>query len=744
MHLKSLEITGFKSFAKESLLEFKRPITAIVGPNGSGKSNITEAFRFVLGEQSMKSMRGRRGEDLIWNGSPLLSRGSRASVKIVFDNRKKIINIDFDEAAFERAVFRDGKNQYFLNGSQVRLRDVMELLASAHIGLTGHQIVSQGEADRVLNASLKERRSFIEDALGLKIYQFKLEESQKKLLRTEENIKQAEVLRRELAPHIKFLKKQFERLAKAREMREELLKLYREYFVAERFYLTVEKKALAEKKVLPQSKLQTLEKDLEKALALLKSGAGKERRKELLEQEDRLRALREEKNTLARNLGRLEGQLAIWQEGIRKRENQREEKVEVDFKELEALREEVASEIKLLQSSPSLDLARKALEKVLAGLDKMLQSKDVSLKENISQSLNKLSAEKKELDSNFFLLSEEEGKLAALISQSRQKIEEEKDANQEAEKKVLKIQAERNELFNSLARLKDKESQLQMEEEDFQRELRESKALVGEAAASFSSFSGPAVERTIQYERRKSIERIKIKLEDAGGLGEEVEREFEDISQRDTFLSKELEDLGKSAESLKGVIEELEEKLDRSFKEGIEKINKEFQNFFSLMFNGGHARLIVIREKKRKKAASDKDLAEGLEELEEELEEEAEKEKEGIDINISLPRKKIKGLEMLSGGERALTSIALIFAVSQVTPPPFLVLDETDAALDEANSKKYGDMLEALSHSSQLILITHNRETMSRAGIIYGVTMGKEGFSKVLSVEFEEAVSVAK
>ena len=109
-----------------------------------------------------------------------------------------------------------------------------------------------------------------------------------------------------------------------------------------------------------------------------------------------------------------------------------------------------------------------------------------------------------------------------------------------------------------------------------------------------------------------------------------------------------------------------------------------------------------------------------------------------------MPRKKIKGLIQLSGGERALTSIALIFAVSQVNPPPFIILDETDAALDEANSKKYGDMIENLSHYSQLILITHNRETMSRAGILYGVTMGADGASKLLSLEFEQAVQVAK
>ena len=121
-----------------------------------------------------------------------------------------------------------------------------------------------------------------------------------------------------------------------------------------------------------------------------------------------------------------------------------------------------------------------------------------------------------------------------------------------------------------------------------------------------------------------------------------------------------------------------------------------------------------------------------MEEIEEEEPE------EGIDIEVSLQHKKIKGLMMLSGGERALTSIALLFAMVLVNPPPFLVLDETDAALDEANSQKYANTLADLSQKSQLIIITHNRETMLRAGILYGVTMGDDGVSKLLSIKFEE------
>jgi chromosome segregation protein len=159
------------------------------------------------------------------------------------------------------------------------------------------------------------------------------------------------------------------------------------------------------------------------------------------------------------------------------------------------------------------------------------------------------------------------------------------------------------------------------------------------------------------------------------------------------------------------------------------------------MFGGGHADLSVVKEPKRRRKSDVEDLGDVLSDEETVPEEEG---PEGLEVNVSLPRKKVKGLMMLSGGERALTSIALLFAVSQVNPPPFIILDETDAALDEANSRKYGDMIENLSKHSQLILITHNRETMSRAGVLYGVTMGADGASKLLSIAFEEAVRVAK
>jgi len=128
-------------------------------------------------------------KDLIWNGSQSAPRGNHASVSIIFDNKGKEFDIDYDEVVIKRQVFRDGSNQYFINNSQVRLRDVIELLAKVHIGATGHHIISQGEADRILNANIKERRTMIEEALGLKIYQWKISESEKKLSKNRRKFK---------------------------------------------------------------------------------------------------------------------------------------------------------------------------------------------------------------------------------------------------------------------------------------------------------------------------------------------------------------------------------------------------------------------------------------------------------------------------------------------------------------------------------------------------------------------------
>ncbi|HEU5114654.1 MAG TPA: AAA family ATPase [Candidatus Paceibacterota bacterium] len=751
MYLKSLELSGFKSFAKKSVLEFNAQVTSIVGPNGSGKSNVAEAFRFVLGEQSIKSMRGKKTEDLIYNGGESQPRGNRASVKLVFDNTKRLLNIDFDEVAIERVIHRDSLSEYFINGSQVRLRDIVELLAGAHIGASGHHIISQGEADRILNANTRERREMIEDALGLKIYQYKREESERKLERTRENMEKVESLRKEIAPHLKFLKKQVEKVEKTIALREELKNVYKEYLKRESEYLAASKKALAEESAGPKEQLAKLERDLAEAKRVLEASKHKDARSdELISLEARLKEARSSRDDVTRTIGRIEGEISSLEKMLaREKASASAEAVTIEYSKVKGFVSSIDGFLSEIDSAADMGGVRSVLGKIRASLKAFLESNKDSRAQNRADDIEKeirvLRDRKSEADAEAKSKETELSGLSAQYNALQGEIEKEKDSSRDAEKAMFRIMAEENELRGRLSVIRVREDKLRLEEEEFKRELGEGVGLIGRDITLYETDATvyPAEERHAQEERRKQIEKIKVRLEDSGGVSpDDVMKEFKETSDRDEFLAREIVDLEKSAESLTNLIAELEQKLDTLFSDGISKINKQFKEFFALMFGGGEASLAVVKEKKRKRGPSAEEMAEmGIEAPEEEGEEETEL---GVDIHVNLPRKKIKGLEMLSGGERALTSIALLFAISQVNPPPFIILDETDAALDEANSKKYGDMVENLSKHSQLIVITHNRETMSRAGVLYGVTMGREGFSKLLSIAFDEAVAVAK
>ncbi len=759
MQLKSLEISGFKSFAKKANLIFNSSITGIVGPNGSGKSNVAESFRFVLGEQSLKSMRGKKGEDLIFNGGKDQPRANRASVKLVFDNSKRFFNVDFDEVSIERVVHRDGVNEYLLNGSPVRLKDITELLAHANIGASGHHIISQGEADRLLSAQPVERREMIEDALGLKLFQYRKEDSEKKLEKTGQHIKEVESLRREIAPHIKFLKKQVEKIEKARELRTELSHLYQEYFVREEHYLKVEKAKITHERQEPETALKDLTEQLAHHRKIVdESKKSDTKSSELLTLESAIAHSRSRKDQLTREIGRLEGELSYIKRAIEKKLQAAQsvegktillKDVETVANSLEAIAQSAEGLVDISQIKAKIGEIRHILKEFISekkAVDPILVKQEEDELKTIEANILKHDAELKQI-------SEAETSHRSEYEKIKQQIEEDKDKNVESEKAILLIMSKQSEIHSVLHDIRGREERLKMEQSEFERELHDASALVGREALQYdvqkhtSSIDAgllPKEERHVQVDRRRSIERIKIRLEEmGGGGGEDVMKEFTEAEERDLFLARELEDLMKSSESLAALIKDLTGKLNEMFKEGLEKINTEFTKFFALMFGGGHAQLKLIKEEKKKRRRAGED-GEGAEELLVLGGEEESEVQEGIDIEVSLPHKRIKGLMMLSGGERALTSIALLFAMSQVNPPPFVILDETDAALDEANSRKYGDMIEALSKHSQLILITHNRETMSRAGVIYGVTMGGDGCSKLLSIAFEEAVAVAK
>lgn len=758
MKLKRIEVSGFKSFGKKAVLEFNSQITAIVGPNGSGKSNVAEAIRFVLGEQSMKSMRGKRGEDLIFNGSQSAGRANRGSVTIVFDNSRREFSIDFDEVAIGREVYRDGTNEYFINGSQVRLRDVFELLSAVHIGASGHHIISQGEADHILSANPKERREMLEDALGLKIYQYKRAESERRLEKTEANMKEAEALRREIAPHLRFLKKEVEKLKEGRDLRERLLGLYREYLKREEVYVEYREKDIASRRHGPSQELADLNIKVEHARKTLAGeSASDEKSQRLLHVEKELREARIRLDELARTAGRVDGMIEHEEKQLKKKREAltHQENMPVRLGDVLALTATIEGELATAEKQNDLGFIKGTLSRIRAMLSAFIaQHKQSSgtkvLTAEDERELADLHKEKASADAALHDVREESRLLEAKYQVVKAEIDQEKERSRDTERALFEMLARRGELEGALDRIRGEEENLSKESRRLDEELNEAKVLLGEVVLDYSSVGITRDEvvnepREHQETRRRVIERGKIKLEDIGAVGgEDAEKEWKETTERDQYLEREIGDLVKTAESLRDLIVELNQKLDTEFKEGVKKINKQFSEFFKLMFGGGVAELHIVAIERRKRRDTDIDLSDVPGEEVGEDSEDEEEEEEGIDIAVSLPHKKIKGLQMLSGGERALTSIALLFAISQVNPPPFMVLDETDAALDEANSRKYGDMMENLAKYSQLMVITHNRETMSRAGVLYGITMGSDAVSKVLSISFDTAVEVAK
>ena len=188
---------GFKSFADRIEIEFDKGITAIVGPNGSGKSNVADAIRWVLGEQSAKSLRGSRMEDIIFSGTQKRNPLGFAEVSLTFDNSDHVLPVDFSEVTITRRLFRSGESEYYINRSSCRLKDIVELFMDTGVGKEGYSIIGQGELREILSTQPENRRLVFEEAAGIVKYKTRKQESERKLEVTQENIVRVEDILRD-------------------------------------------------------------------------------------------------------------------------------------------------------------------------------------------------------------------------------------------------------------------------------------------------------------------------------------------------------------------------------------------------------------------------------------------------------------------------------------------------------------------------------------------------------------------
>lgn len=756
MYLKRLEISGFKSFANKTILDFLpdavvggdavRGITAVVGPNGSGKSNIADAIRWAIGEQSAKQLRGKKTEDVIFAGSSQKGRLGSALVTLHFDNKDKRIPLEFSEVTVTRKLYRSGESEYLINGSRARLLDIIDLLAKAGIGKDSHCVITQGMSDAVLNATPLERRSILEDAAGVKQYQIQKDRALRKLESTRENIVRVDGLMLEIEPHLKNLKRQAEKASQGKEVAEKLrssqLTLFGflwHTFDTDRSRLTQERDGLAKK-------LTTLEIECEAVnKALIAESQAVEDQSKVDELERHIRDIRIQLNGVEREMAIIDGRIQVENEKRKPREVVESVPVDLAYvrEKLEAVRKDQERLIERLGTVEDLselqdlkELARVIQTRMFelhadAGKGAVVTKKLITLPE---EELRASDARLKELtDRKSKLATEAEGyrtevkKAEEEVSAERERGRKSRERFFELEREARLKQNELNVVKDTLNESKVRLARIEVREEDLTAQIR------GELGMEPSTleYDGEAVDRE-RLER--DIARLKVQVEHIGSIDPLVVEEYEETRKRYDFLQQESEDLKKAMESLRQVIREMEQHIRQEFDTAFKRINTEFQKYFGLIFGGGKAELAKVKVKR----AGNKEEAEGEEAESGEGEVESEDDQIGVEIYACPPGKKITNLSMLSGGERSLTSLALLFAIISHNPPPFAVLDEVEAALDEANSRRFSRVLGEFSRSTQFIAITHNRETMRQASLLYGVTMGEDGVSKLLSIRLDQ------
>ncbi|OHB23943.1 MAG: hypothetical protein A3J67_00570 [Parcubacteria group bacterium RIFCSPHIGHO2_02_FULL_48_10b] len=750
MQLRRLELFGFKSFAQKTSLEFPPGIVAIVGPNGSGKSNITDAIRWILGERESSHLRSAKIEDLIFAGTPKRPAMGLAQVNIHFDNSAGTLPIEFADVSISRKVDRGGTSEYYLNDSQVRLREVVDLFAKARLGVRGIAVINQGASDVFLRASPEERREMIEEMLGLKEYRNKKNDAENKLKNAEINLSKGRALLEEIQPHLRFLRRQTNRWNKRQEIEHELKVLEKDFFLKQLKRITDSLGRLNEKRSVLAQELKEAKRRLHESRQKLDTAETNQ--PALLESLNQLRTqkneLEKKRGDLVHELGKFEGRLEAAKE-MRQEPRAALSAAQLE-KFIERLRDGLRRTVSLTIAEEILSSARALLDDIETFFGQQKQKRQESVptpiaepEETIQQN-TEVSQKLAVLDKQLAHILQEEERISNEARQSNRQFQE---IYKDAEAKNV----EANELEHQLTAIDVDEERAKVHLEDLASRAKEAGWNFQELEDALADYAFLQAD----FDVEQKIFKFRKELAAIGEIDEALLKETQDMETRSTFLATNITDLQKAKEDLSSLIVNLDHQIHDIFSRSLKSINEEFSNFFRLMFGGGKARLLLEKREKRPRSALEMIGSEIGSQTEEERapkdeterntvhgeteQEEIDEKEAGIEITVDLPRKKIKGIEMLSGGERSLVSIAALFALVSVSPPPFLVLDEVDAALDEVNARRFANLLKDLSKKTQFVVVTHNRVTMEAANILYGVTMGDDGVSKVLSLKLEQS-----
>ncbi|HET7508198.1 MAG TPA: AAA family ATPase [Solirubrobacterales bacterium] len=765
MYLRSISMKGFKSFPERVSLEFSPGVSVIVGPNGSGKSNITDAVLWALGEQSPGAIRGASMQDVISAGGKGIGQRRAAEVEVTIDNSDGRAASEFSEIAVERRLDRSGDSGYRLNGARCRLADVTDVLSDTNLGREMHSVISQGRVETIIHSKPRERRLLIEEAAGLGKHRKRRRRAELKLRSARDNLDRALDVEREARARLRPLKRQAQAAELGARIEREELGL-RAQLVSEELRFGADRAAAAEEAakkargIREQLEAQLSEVSQRRSAAEERFAARDRERTQAWGLLTKLRGDQERVAVRVANLSSREAELEAGLERLRTElgpltldvgpgsaPGERARKLEEELGEIDAGLRTAGEGLSVARSSDAAEAAREAaLGDVRSGAERAsrhAKRAEGLLGERHREAMRaRLAAGEALLDDVRSALKAAEAAGAAIrgrVERIEQKVVGGQDDGDEiaAELKIcsqqeFELQAEMKKTSDELTRAEVEAAHLGDRRAEAERELASIAERLGEEI--------PPAEEALTDEGRaeidKRLERLERRRAQIGPVNPLAEQEYDEAREHVEALQAQREDIERSMRELESLIRDIDEEIERAFEETFEATARNFEEMVEHLFPGGRGRLrrVSLRPVRDEERPAGEQEAPTDAEPEPEPEEEDEQRDElGVEIEVTPAGKSTRKLSLLSGGEKSLVALAFVFAVFLARPCPFYILDEVEAALDDANIDRFLQLIRRFSDRAQFVIVTHQKRTMDAADVLYGVSMGGDGVTKVVS-----------
>jgi len=730
MQLKHIKLAGFKSFVDPTRISFPTNMVAVVGPNGCGKSNVIDAVRWVLGELSAKNLRGESMSDVIFNGSDLRKPSGQCSIELLFDNSMGKLGGEYskyNEISIKRMMTRDGQSHYSINNTRCRRKDVQDIFLGTGLGPRSYAIIEQGMVSKIVSAKPEEMRVYIEEAAGISKYKERRKETEQRIKKTKENLSRVKDIRDEIQRLINRLHNQAKAAEKYKKLQIEEKELKLNISILNTLSAKAKKDSLSSK--ISQLGNQVTVKSAEVNTHQVSIEQIKTEHASVLSAfevaQKNFYTIGSEIARYETNLQNINKAILGYEEGLSKAKD----------RYAEALKNESSIE----NLSPK-EKAMKLLDAISEGLKDFgpsadaIRSKAADLRDLLTSILKITSAQSKNITNEYLLrqneISEQLGQakgnklkaetdLAALVEKSSTAESELNSIRQKqsvVDASIQDVENKKSIAALDLRSLEEKLNNLKLDLRTFEVNLDNASETLKKAGISISDLNPGDFELMDLSDLESSLASTQSSIISLGAINLAAPDEIAEESKRIDELDSQLEDLHEALDKLQSAIKKIDAESKMKFDESFNAVNSKIQEIFPKLFGGGKAALQLI----------DGDSLSS-----------------GITLAAQPPGKKNATISQLSGGEKAMTALSLVFALFELNPAPFCMLDEVDAPLDDINATRFVGMVEEMSDRVQFIFITHNKISMEKSDNLMGVTMQEAGVSRVVSVDVKEALKLA-